>query len=162
MIQRVFKPIQLLVKNVEDSEARENLKNIFTELEVVRTTEVEQNRKAQAIQLKAQCDALQAAAAAVAAKTQAELLQLRLLDAASKSFDLVAQETQWVAFRNKDGEIVLESVFTRRDQRNALRVEKAHLESAVGDGDYSGMFEAGSENKDDEKKIGFGSSNQEE
>ena len=155
MAQIVFKPIQLLVKDVTDETVKAELTELYTQLEDVRTTEVQQNRKAQAIQLQAQADALKAASDAVAAKTQAEVLQLKLLALASKSFPLIAQEAQWVAFRDNNDNIVFESIFTRRDQRNALRVEKAHLESAVGDGDFTGMFEAGSEGKDDEKHIGF-------
>lgn len=156
MAQRIFKPIQLYVDTLTDQAIKDELTRIFGELETKRTVEVQQNRKASKIQLQAQTDAMKAIAEAAIAKTEADILQLSLLEEAAKHFLLVSQESQWVAYRdNKNGRIVLESIFTRRDQRNAMRVEKANLESAAGAGDLTNFFESAPDSDKDDKHIGF-------
>jgi len=151
--QRIFKPTQLFVDSLEDQVVKDQLSSIFTDLEAKRTVEVEKNREANKIQLQAQIRVMKAVSEAVEAKAEADILQFSLLQVAAKHFSMVSQEAQWVAYRDKNGKIVLESIFTRRDQRNALRVEKANLEAAAGAGDFTSLFESNDEKE--EKHIGF-------
>jgi len=68
-------------------------------------------------------------------------LENAFLSEAAKHFRPVAVEPQWVPFRNDKDDIVIESVFTRRDQRNAMRVQKAQMETGVSGKDLTKTFE---------------------
>ena len=154
-VRRIFKPIQLKIETIKDEDVKKKLSDLYTRLEAERTLEVQANREA----AKAYYEAQKFAATAVTAKAKTETLQVEFLEQASQYFPLVAQEASWVPFRNEKGEIVIESIFTRRDQRNAMRVEKAHMEAAAGGGaDFTKMFEEPPDDEDKEgrQSIGFG------
>jgi hypothetical protein len=153
--KRTFRIIQLLVNDITDLEAKEKLLHLYASLELAREEEVKTARASEKIFRDAQI----VAASALAATAKATRLQTEFLEEAANVFPTVAQELQWVPFRNSDGNVVIESIFTRRDQRNVMRMEKAHMEAvASGATDFTKFFEKGEvkEDEGEERHVGFG------
>ena len=153
--KRTFRVIQLLINDITDLEKKEKLLHLYADLEMAREEEVRTARASEKIFRDAQI----VASSALAATAKATRLQTEFLEEAALIFPLVAQELQWVPFRNDEGNVVLESIFTRRDQRNAMRLEKAHMEAvASGASDFTKFFEkeGGKEDEDEERHVGFG------
>jgi hypothetical protein len=153
-IKRTFKIIQLIVDDIKELEQKEKLLHLFADLEIARDLEVKTARAAD----RAFRDAQVIGSEALAASAKSVKLQTEFLEQAAGVFPLVAQELQWMPFRNETGQVVLESIFTRRDQRNMMRAEKAHMEAvASGSGDLTRFFETEDDNETEERHVGFGS-----
>lgn len=135
-IKRVFKPIQYFIENVSDEASREILENRFLQVEGLRRIAVEKSRSA----------ALAVAASRVA-EANAVSAELEFLELAKEHFPMIATEALWQPYRDGNGKVIIESLFTSRDQRNATRAARVNLERQI-DGDYGEMFE--STDSDDE------------
>ena len=73
-----------------------------------------------------------------------------------EAIGLVRVEPQWWVYRDKEGNIILESAFTERDYRNAARAQKAGLSREVQAEDGDGLFERDEEDeKNGDDNIGF-------
>ena len=79
----------------------------------------------------------------------------QFMTTAAKVSDKVAMEPNWLPpFTNKEGDLVLESPFTQRDQRVAARVAHHNLNRAASQaaediGDDNEMFDGGEGDEDD-------------
>lgn len=117
---------------------------LFREFELYKTSLVEEYRKvAEAI---ADLDI----AKAMATKSMGKLLRK-----AGEAMPLVKTEPQWWVFRDKEGNIILESAFTERDVRNASRAQKAGLSREVQSEDGAELFEGDDDENDDKGGMGF-------
>ena len=134
---RLFKPIQLFISSLGETEGAQRLKDLYAQLEAQRELEVSAQRKATV----AAAEATIVNTQAVAIGADTIKLENAFLSEAAKHFRPVAVEPQWVPFRNDKDDIVIESVFTRRDQRNAMRVQKAQMETGVSGKDLTKTFE---------------------
>lgn len=126
-------------------EQQKELEELFREFERYKTTLVEEYRKVQ--EKIADLDISRA----MATKSMAKFLRQ-----AGEVLPMVQTEPQWWIYRNKDGEIILESAFTERDYRNASRAQKAGLSREVQSEDAAGLFETDeSDDKEDDSHLGF-------
>src|SRR5271163_3363454 len=108
----------------------EELQELFREFERYKTTLVEEYRKtAEAI---ADLDISKA----MATKSIGKFLRK-----AGEAIPMVSVEPQWWVYRNKEGEIILESAFSERDYRNANRAQKAGLSREIQAEDGADLFE---------------------
>jgi hypothetical protein len=120
------------------------LSELFVEFERYKTSLVEEYRKvAEAI---SDLDISKA----MATKSMGKFLRQ-----AGDSFPLVKTEPQWWIYRNKDGEIMLESAFSERDYRNASRANKASLSREVQSEDGADLFESEEGETDTHDPLGF-------
>ena len=126
-------------------ESFEELTELFNEFERYKTTLVEEYRKtAEAI---ADLDISKA----MATKSMGKFLRK-----AGESIPMVSVEPQWWIYRNKEGEIILESAFTEREYRNAARAQKAGLAREIQAEDGADLFEDDdADGKTDGDPLGF-------
>lgn len=129
----------------ENDEQKTELEGQFREYERYKAGLVEEYRKvAEAI---ADLDISRA----MATKAMGKFLRQ-----AGEVLPMVKVEPQWWIFRDKDGNIILESAFTEKDVRNANRAQKAALSREVQTEDGADLFE---QEEGDEKEesggIGF-------
>lgn len=138
MKRKAFKITRLKVSDIEDPELREKVQMAFMTVQGVRALEVEKRREAN--------NAIQEANIATGQRGIAENRMLSLVGDAGGQFDAVRTEQVWFIF-SKDGEIMLESPFTERDMRNAVRVQRANLEEQAERMDSQGddLYEGGDE-----------------
>jgi len=79
----------------------------------------------------------------------------KFLRQAGEVLAMVKVEPQWWVYRDKDGNIILESAFTERDVRNANRAQKAALSREVQAEDGADLFETEDDEKEEHEKLGF-------
>jgi hypothetical protein len=120
------------------------LSELFTDFERYKTSLVEEYRKV-----------AEAVSDLDISKAMTTKSMGKFLRQAGDSFPLVKTEPQWWIYRNKDGEIILESAFTERDYRNASRAQKAGLSREVQSADGADLFENDEDEKDDSNPLGF-------
>lgn len=128
----------------ENPEQKTDLEGVFREYERYKASLVEEYRKV-AEQI-AELDI----ARAMATKCMGKFLRQ-----AGEVLAMVKVEPQWWIYRDKDGNIILESAFTERDVRNANRAQKAALSREVQAEDGADLFEADDNEKEDHDPIGF-------
>jgi len=122
----------------------QELTELFIEFERYKTSLVEEYRKV-----------AEAVSDLDISKAMATKSMGKFLRQAGDAFPLVKTEPQWWIYRNKDGEIVLESAFTERDYRNASRANKASLSREVQSEDGADLFENDEEDDKPEEHLGF-------
>jgi len=125
----------------EDPEARQRLENLFMNLQGFQKIYVEKRRFEQL----AQCGA-------EVAKAQMIQAFMSMLTFAGEYSNMVATEANWLPpFRDAEGQIVLESPFTMRDQRVAARAMHSQMSKQAaesgGDDDLDNIFEDDDENR---------------
>ena len=79
----------------------------------------------------------------------------KFLRKAGESIPMVSVEPQWWIYRNKEGEVILESAFTERDYRNASRAQKAGLSREIQSADGAELFESEDADEKPEDPLGF-------
>lgn len=140
-------PIQVSrvrISTVQDPEIRERLLQLYGGYEVARRAMV----AAQRASMQAQADLSRASADSVG-------LYATFLSEVGNHFDEVAKEASWNSYRDKE-DVVLESFFTERDVRNAMRVQRHQLQREIDSTDTPDMFEHGDEVETVPTRIGFG------
>jgi hypothetical protein len=121
------------------------LNELFVEFERYKTALVEEYRKV-----------AEAIADLDISKAMATKSIGRFLRKAGEAIPMVKVEPQWWIYRNKDGEVILESAFTERDYRNASRVQKAGLDREIQAEDAADIFENDGDDKhEEEHTLGF-------
>lgn len=134
-------------KLVEIKEAHpevfEECNELFREFERYKTALVEEYRKA------AESLADLDISKAMATKSMGKFLRK-----AGEAIPMVSVEPQWWIYRNKEGEVILESAFTEREYRNAQRAQKAGLAREVQAEDGADLFEE-DETPDPDSSLGF-------
>lgn len=143
---RVLKTTKYKLSEIKDKnpEIFEELNELFREFERYKTSLVEEYRKvAEAI---ADLDISKA----MATKSMGKFLRK-----AGEAIPMVQVEPQWWIFRDKEGEIILESAFTEREYRNASRAQKAALSREIQSEDGAEMFENDAEGAAEEEHLGF-------
>lgn len=138
MKRRTLKPVRIKLSEITDQEARHKLEMLFEEYDVQKQISVEKHRLAVKAQAEAQISLL---------KTQQ--MQQDFLAQASEHFDPVAKEPVWFIYR-REGEVILESVFTERTQRNIVRAQMQQLDKQIDEGDDKDMFEGPDEGDTDQ------------
>jgi len=108
----------------------EELEELFREYERYKTALVEEYRKT--AEVIADLDISKA----MATKSMGKFLRK-----AGEAIPMVSVEPQWWVYRNKEGEIILESAFSERDYRNANRAQKAGLSREIQAEDGADLFE---------------------
>jgi len=129
----------------EHPEEFSELSDLFREFERYKTTLVEEYRRTS-----------EAIADLDISKAMATKSMGKFLRKAGAVIPMVATEPQWWIYRNKEGEIILESAFTERDYRNANRAQKANLNREISSEDGVEMFEQESDAEpENDHKVGF-------
>jgi hypothetical protein len=135
--KQVFKVTKLKLSNfVTNPTDRMDLESRFMEFETERQIAVEKHRRA----VQAQTEAQQAQL------NMQRLHQGLLLKAAEFSTE-IGSEPIWYIFR-KDGEIVFESPYGQRTQRNLIRAEMSQLDARVNESSEANdddLYESGGE-----------------
>lgn len=81
------------------------------------------------------------------ARAQAAYIKLVLL--ASEHSNTVAEEPVWMKpYRSSEGHIMLETIFTQREQRLAARVAHKQLQNMVNNDEFKDLFEEEEESSD--------------
>lgn len=122
----------------------EELTEMFREFETYKTSLVEEYRKA-----------AEALADLDISKAMATKSMGKFLRKAGESIPMVSVEPQWWIYRNKEGEVILESAFTERDYRNASRAQKAGLSREIQSADGAELFESEDADEKPEDPLGF-------
>lgn len=135
---------KLLEIKAEHPEAFEELTELFREFERYKTTLVEEYRKT-----------AEALADLDISKAMATKSMGKFLRKAGEAIPMVSVEPQWWIYRNKEGEIILESAFTEREYRNAQRAQKAGLAREIQSEDGAGLFEDDDEAPKEPDALGF-------
>lgn len=143
---RVLRTTKYKLKEIEGSHPEDfkELNELFTEFERYKTALVEEYRKV-----------AEALADLDISKAMATKSIGKFLRKAGEAIPMVKVEPQWWIYRNKDGEVILESAFTERDYRNASRVQKAGLDREIQAEDAAGIFENEDDEKTDDDRMGF-------
>lgn len=143
---KVIRTTKYKLSEVKDmtSDVKEELVGLFTEFERYKTALVEEYRKV-----------AEAIADLDISKAMATKSMGRFLRKAGETIPMVRVEPQWWIYRDKEGEIILESAFTERDYRNASRAQKANLGREVQSEDGIDLFETEDSEKHDDDHIGF-------
>jgi len=136
MQRRAFKITRLKVSDIEDVDLRSKVMDAFINMQGCKAVEVEKQRIA--------TDGALEAEIATAQRGIATNKLLTLAGDAGGAFDAVRTERVWFIYP-KDGDIILESPFTERDMRNALRVQRANLEKQAEqvEGGQDDLYEEG-------------------
>lgn len=132
-----------LSKEITDESAKQELTEVFGELETFKQRMVDDQRKA-----------VEALSDYDISKAHATKRMVGFLRKAGEHIPMVAVEPIWWAYRTKDGDIILESAYTERDMRNAQRAQKAGLSREIQSEDSDGMFEQ-EDNSDSDDDLGF-------
>jgi len=135
------------LSEIKDShpEIYQEATELFVEYERYKTTLVEEYRKLQ-----------EAVADFDISRAMTTKSVGRFFRKVGEAIGLVKVEPQWWVYRDKEGNIILESAFTERDYRNATRAQKAGLSREVQSEDGAELFEQDEEEgKHEDESIGF-------
>lgn len=144
---RIIRTTKYKLSEIKDShpEVFQEATELFVEYERYKTTLVEEYRKLQ-----------EAVADFDISRAMTTKSVGRFYRKVGEAIGLVKVEPQWWAYRDKEGNIILESAFTERDYRNATRAQKAGLSREVQSEDGAELFEQDEEEgKHEEESIGF-------
>lgn len=144
--QRVLRTTKYKLSEVKEKfpELHEELEGLFREFERYKTSLVEEYRKT-----------AEALADLDISKAMATKSMGKFLRKAGEAIPMVAVEPQWWIYRNKEGEIVMESAFSERDYRNASRVQKAGLNREIDAEDGKELFETDGDSPEVDDPSGF-------
>lgn len=143
---RVIRTTKYKLSEIQEShpETFESCQGLFREFERYKTTLVEEYRKVS-----------EALADLDISKAMATKSMGKFLREAGEAIPMVKVEPQWWIYRDKDGNIILESAFTERDYRNASRAQKAGLSREVQAEDGADLFEQEDDSKGGDDPLGF-------
>lgn len=144
---RVIRTTKYKLSEIKDShpEIYQEATELFVEYERYKTTLVEEYRKLQ-----------EAVADFDISRAMTTKSVGRFFRKVGEAIGLVKVEPQWWVYRDKEGNIILESAFTERDYRNATRAQKAGLSREVQSEDGAELFEQDEEEgKHEDESIGF-------
>jgi hypothetical protein len=134
MRRKTFKPTRLKLSSIQDPEARQKIDDLVMEFEVAKQVATEKHRASVIAQGEAQI-----------AMVKVNSSIQKILGQAADLFTEIAREPTWFIFR-RESDVIFESVFTERAQRNLIRAQMSQLDKSIdsdGDGKDDDMFESG-------------------